>query len=67
MHFGGKSLYGVALLGNALLLGIAVLVSKPTLSGCLSAAACGLQLLDAEGDNPMGPLRLKVVSTLLRP
>lgn len=43
VHFGGKSLYGVALLGNALLLGIAMLVSKPTLSGCLSAGACGLQ------------------------
>jgi len=43
VHFGGKSLYGVALVGNALLLGIAVLVSKPTLSGCLSAGACGLQ------------------------
>eukprot|EP00434_Breviolum_minutum_P015239 symbB.v1.2.013431.t3/scaffold931.1/size151118/3 len=43
VHFGGKSLYGAALVGNALLLGIAVGISEATISGCLSAAACGLQ------------------------
>ena len=43
VHFGGKSLYGVALVGNALLLGAAVAVHRPLCSGCLAAAACGLQ------------------------
>ena len=43
VHFGGKSLYGVALVGNALLLGAAVAMSRPLASGCLAAAACGLQ------------------------
>lgn len=32
-------------MGNALLLGIAVGISEATISGCLSAAACGLQFL----------------------
>jgi len=44
VHFGGKSLYGVALVGNAVLIFAAALVPNlPTLSVCLAATACGLQ------------------------
>ncbi|OLP94275.1 hypothetical protein AK812_SmicGene23709 [Symbiodinium microadriaticum] len=44
VHFGGKSWYGVALVGNAVLIfGAALAPNLPTLSVCLAATACGLQ------------------------
>jgi len=47
VHFGGKALYGAALVGNAMLLLIAVLVydafGDGLASSCLAATACGLQ------------------------
>jgi len=44
VHFGGKSWYGVALVGNAVLIfGAALVPNLPTLSVCLAATACGLQ------------------------
>jgi len=43
VHLGGKSLYGVALIGNSALLVTSVFVSSDVLAGCLAAAACGLQ------------------------
>lgn len=43
VHFGGKALYGVALIGNAILLVLSVL-AFPNFSGAmLAACACGLQ------------------------
>lgn len=45
IHFGGKSLYGVALVGNGLLLVLSVIVSAESkrVAACLTAVACGLQ------------------------
>jgi len=43
VHFRGKSLYGVALVGNAVLLFIATCVSDPLLSASFASSACGLQ------------------------
>lgn len=47
VHFGGKALYGAALVGNSALLVLSVvifeLMGDELLSGCLAAAACGLQ------------------------
>lgn len=43
VHFGGKAFYGVALVGNAVLLVVAVALSDPTWASCFAAAACGLQ------------------------
>jgi len=56
VHFGGKSFYGTALLGNSALLIAATLIAPPkdddakpdtgtkaVLAGCLAAMACGLQ------------------------
>jgi len=43
VHFGGKSFYGIALVGNAALLIIAVVVPPFKLAACFAAAACGLQ------------------------
>mmetsp|Transcript_2656 Transcript_2656/g.7927 ORF Transcript_2656/g.7927 Transcript_2656/m.7927 type:complete len:394 (-) Transcript_2656:70-1251(-) len=57
VHFGGKSFYGIALLGNSCLLMVSALVGPPQppiqgqevtdpqaiAAGCLAATACGLQ------------------------
>jgi uncharacterized membrane protein YoaK (UPF0700 family) len=43
VHFLGKAFYGVALVGNALLLVVAVLVQERVTGACFAAAACGLQ------------------------
>jgi len=43
VHFGGKSFYGLALVGNAILLVVATFHESPLLAGCITAAACGLQ------------------------
>lgn len=43
VHFLGKAFYGVALVGNALLLVVAVLVQERFTGACFAAAACGLQ------------------------
>jgi len=43
VHFGGKSFYGIALVGNAALLIISLLMPRHQLAACFAAAACGLQ------------------------
>jgi len=43
VHFGGKSFYGIALIGNATLLMISMLVPRHQLAACFAAAASGLQ------------------------
>mmetsp|Transcript_76921 Transcript_76921/g.168142 ORF Transcript_76921/g.168142 Transcript_76921/m.168142 type:complete len:399 (-) Transcript_76921:211-1407(-) len=43
VHFGGKSFYGLALVGNSGLLIVATFVKNPTHAACLAAIACGLQ------------------------
>jgi len=43
VHFGGKSFYGLALVGNSILLIIATFHEKPLLASCITATACGLQ------------------------
>eukprot|EP00930_Biecheleria_cincta_P067676 TRINITY_DN5443_c0_g2_i1.p1 TRINITY_DN5443_c0_g2~~TRINITY_DN5443_c0_g2_i1.p1 ORF type:complete len:428 (+),score=58.88 TRINITY_DN5443_c0_g2_i1:77-1285(+) len=43
VHFLGKAFYGVALVGNALLLVLAVVVQERLTGACFAAAACGLQ------------------------
>jgi len=45
VHVGGKSLYGVALVGNGVILMLAVAVAPESerLAACLAAMACGLQ------------------------
>jgi len=43
VHFGGKSFYGIALVGNAALLFISLLMPRHQLAACFAAAACGLQ------------------------
>jgi len=43
VHFGGKSFYGLALVGNSVLLIIATFQESPLLAGCITATACGLQ------------------------
>jgi len=43
VHFGGKSFYGLALVGNSILLIIATFHENPLLAGCITATACGLQ------------------------
>jgi len=43
VHFGGKSFYGIALVGNAALLVLAILVPQGLPAACLAAMACGLQ------------------------
>eukprot|EP00928_Gymnodinium_smaydae_P025469 TRINITY_DN2026_c0_g2_i1.p1 TRINITY_DN2026_c0_g2~~TRINITY_DN2026_c0_g2_i1.p1 ORF type:complete len:442 (+),score=72.67 TRINITY_DN2026_c0_g2_i1:71-1327(+) len=43
IHFGGKSLYGYALVGNAVLLMFAVAMPDSLKAICLTSAACGLQ------------------------
>jgi len=43
VHFLGKALYGVALICNALLLVVAVVVQERLMGACFAAAACGLQ------------------------
>merc|ERR1712150_155513 len=42
-HLGGKSLYGLALIGNSMLLLESTLVTSDALAACLASAACGLQ------------------------
>jgi len=43
VHLGGKSSYGVALIGNGTLIAASVMVEPPALAACLVAIACGLQ------------------------
>jgi uncharacterized membrane protein YoaK (UPF0700 family) len=43
VHFGGKSLYGIALVGNAVLLALSVVMTTDMASACLASMACGLQ------------------------
>jgi len=43
VHFGGKSFYGLALIGNSALLIVATFLSDPTTAACLCSIACGLQ------------------------
>lgn len=43
VHFGGKSFYGIALVGNAVLLMISIVVPRHQLAACFAAAASGLQ------------------------
>jgi len=43
VHFGGKSFYGIALVGNAGLLVVSMLVPRHQLAACFAAMACGLQ------------------------
>lgn len=45
VHLGGKSFYGVALVGNGLLLVLSVLLAPESkrVAACLAAVACGLQ------------------------
>lgn len=43
VHFGGKALYGAALLGNSFLLAFSVLVYPNFVGALLTATACGLQ------------------------
>mmetsp|Transcript_17298 Transcript_17298/g.37202 ORF Transcript_17298/g.37202 Transcript_17298/m.37202 type:complete len:458 (-) Transcript_17298:101-1474(-) len=43
VHFGGKSCYGFALVGNSILLFSSMLISSHSVAASLAAIACGLQ------------------------